>query len=455
MTRRMPRSRFVLAAAVVGLAAGFNSGLAGAGSGAPGSSPGLEPVAETVSVAKLLAYDCALGEAVDRNRVTAAITTTAPAWVRAGKSVRFGQFSAEFTFPEQLRPALGTPASVEGRVKLGLSTRQAEVPFELPPANVPLPETGPLSLVSTGAVPPVDAGEPGELAISLAPPAITFGLKQADGTPSAPPEAGLACALAADQDPLLAKVSVVRPGAEPAPAPESGQPGTAEVPGVPGTPGSPLNAQAQAAAARNVTFFTGQAVSGKSAVVKLQTSMRIGPGLAPHVSAVTPGGSAPGQLYTDSALPKSASPFYAFGFMPTTGSAEFLPPDDPNGKLTSLTGTLKQGVLEIMHTEAIIKLSDVLVNGVPLDVGPNCRTETPVKVAMASVKGGTYTVFKGGNVGTIPDSPNPELRGFTIPPFTGCGTTSDLSPLVTGLVSGPGNQIELTLTPLTQERPAQ
>ena len=33
---------------------------------------------------------------------------------------------------------------------------------------------------------------------------------------------------------------------------------------------------------------------------------------------------------------------------------------------------------------------------------------------------------------------------MTIPPFTGCGVSEDLDPLITGLVSGGGNFVKLT-----------
>jgi hypothetical protein len=79
------------------------------------------------------------------------------------------------------------------------------------------------------------------------------------------------------------------------------------------------------------------------------------------------------------------------------------------------------------------RIHDVKVNGVPLDVGPNCRTATPIN---ATLTGGTpqYTdILKGGPLsGTV-----------EIPPFSGCGVTENLDPLLTGTVSGPGNRVEV------------
>lgn len=73
-----------------------------------------------------------------------------------------------------------------------------------------------------------------------------------------------------------------------------------------------------------------------------------------------------------------------------------------------------------------LRIYDVRVNGVPLDVGPNCRTSSPLDVQMKGTKP-EYTVNDGGI-----------LRGtFKIPPFTGCGVGEDLDSLFTASISGP------------------
>ncbi|HEY2298061.1 MAG TPA: hypothetical protein VGH43_10060 [Jatrophihabitans sp.] len=78
-----------------------------------------------------------------------------------------------------------------------------------------------------------------------------------------------------------------------------------------------------------------------------------------------------------------------------------------------------------------VRVSNVRVDQVPLQVGPNCHTVVPMRLRLT---GNTpaYNLFTGG-----------PLRGkATIPPFTGCGTGGDdLDPLLTGTISGPGNTI--------------
>ena len=86
-------------------------------------------------------------------------------------------------------------------------------------------------------------------------------------------------------------------------------------------------------------------------------------------------------------------------------------------------------------SEQRIQVSDVTVNGTPLNVGQHCRTAVPTNVVLTSNAG--YDVTKGG-----------VLSGnITIPPFTGCGVGENLDPLLTASISGPGNFVQLTQGP--------
>ena len=98
----------------------------------------------------------------------------------------------------------------------------------------------------------------------------------------------------------------------------------------------------------------------------------------------------------------------------------------------------------------VSRLSDVKVNGVPLDAGPDCVSETPMPIDMI----GEYDPFgAGGFIGTDPENPDPKFRGFTLPPFKNCGAAEKLSSLFTGQNSGPGNQASarLSIIQLCQE----
>lgn len=110
-----------------------------------------------------------------------------------------------------------------------------------------------------------------------------------------------------------------------------------------------------------------------------------------------------------------------------------------------------------------IRLSDLTVDGVSVDLGPNCRTETPVDLYLWGEtdrrgyypnSGGDLGAYDGLHPGSvIPlDDPFyfghfegrdlPASSGVHVPPFTGCGIGSDdLSPVISAMASGPNNPV--------------
>jgi hypothetical protein len=102
-----------------------------------------------------------------------------------------------------------------------------------------------------------------------------------------------------------------------------------------------------------------------------------------------------------------------------------------------------------------IRISDVAVDQVPLQVGPNCHTATPARLAMRN-PGGSYESSDATPIATLAgraggfrplDRPTGVgLGNLSIPAFAGCHDgAEDLDPLFTGMVSGPTNPIELYL----------
>ena len=98
-----------------------------------------------------------------------------------------------------------------------------------------------------------------------------------------------------------------------------------------------------------------------------------------------------------------------------------------------------------------ITLSDVTVDRVPVDVGPDCQTGTPAhlhliapagyypqNVPPSELKGkpGEFQPLGGGGPGGY-------LQGTAdIPAFSGCHNgADDLDPLLTAMISGPGNPL--------------
>lgn len=131
-----------------------------------------------------------------------------------------------------------------------------------------------------------------------------------------------------------------------------------------------------------------------------------------------------------------------FGFVPTKATMQLTQEGVAEADIA-----LHQAVPPI-HSRAsvtgryIARVYDATVNGFPFELlGPNCRTVAPIEVRVTGLPGfgeGRYLLTEGGL-----------LTGeVVIPPFTGCGVTEDLDPLLTGLISGPGNLLKLTQGPI-------
>lgn len=136
-------------------------------------------------------------------------------------------------------------------------------------------------------------------------------------------------------------------------------------------------------------------------------------------------------------FPVAHSAVLGFGAIPITADLH-LTQLVRNGQLVPIIVHSKTKIVPPFHAypthvkgDVNVRISNVLVDGVPLNVGPDCHTRVPMHLDLV---GGTrdYTLFQGG-----------PLRGtVTIPAFTDCGTGGDdLDPLLTGMISGPGNKV--------------
>lgn len=137
-------------------------------------------------------------------------------------------------------------------------------------------------------------------------------------------------------------------------------------------------------------------------------------------------------------FPVTHTKVLAFGSIPITAQLH-LHQVVRNGVITPLTVNTSGGILPpfkrnpaVVTGLLTIRISNVRVDKVPAHVGSNCHTATPLKLRL--VGRSKYDLFLGGL-----------LKGKqTIPPFTGCGTGGDdLDPLITGMISGPGNMLKM------------
>ncbi len=138
-------------------------------------------------------------------------------------------------------------------------------------------------------------------------------------------------------------------------------------------------------------------------------------------------------------LPPITATLLAFRFVPVTATL-LIRELNPIIIISASGITAPPFPITVVATAKVsIQITNVKVNGVPLDVGPHCRTATPVMLKLIG-KGDNalpprgYTVPTGG-----------ALQGrVTIPRFTGCGVGENLDPLFTGSISGKGNFVKQT-----------
>ena len=138
-------------------------------------------------------------------------------------------------------------------------------------------------------------------------------------------------------------------------------------------------------------------------------------------------------------LPPVTATFLTFRFVPTTATLHLTELKDI--AIVSVSGRKALPYpIKVTSTSLVsLRVSNVRVNGVPLNVGPSCRTVSPITLVVIGRGFNTlppkgYTVSTGGAL----------LGTATIPPFTGCGVAENLDPLLTGSISGRGNFVELT-----------
>lgn len=96
----------------------------------------------------------------------------------------------------------------------------------------------------------------------------------------------------------------------------------------------------------------------------------------------------------------------------------------------------------LLEGDAVLRIARLTLDGQNVAVGPRCETSTPVHVVLHGQPG--YIPVEGGSLaGTV-----------AIPAFTGCGTNGeDLDGLITSMVSGSGNTLEVQQSDIAVSRP--
>ena len=337
-------------------------------------------------------------------------------------------------------------------------------------AATPLPATGPVTLAAKGLAPSVTVNAPGnvmftaaDLSIVLIPATSNGG---AAGSTAMPSE----CALNSGQNAVLATVPVTGSAVAPAHGPpgpiavsqpagvsRSGKHAAPQASGVcpplpPGglklNPRFPPPKPPPGSKVVTATPITGCAyVIGFSDVRKLNGAALVGPGLTNlelYLKVIE--NQKVNYLQIDNAgeleyhglhqFPPATSTLLSFGFMPVTATLQLAEIGTLNAYAVGPVSPIGCGkciTTTTIYSLLTLRIYNVKVNGVPLNVGNNCRTVTPFVAAVVG-KSPQYNIATGGPLSGM----------ITVPDFTGCGVGENLAPIFDATISGPGNFVKLT-----------
>ncbi|MEV8002769.1 DUF6801 domain-containing protein [Streptomyces parvus] len=427
--------------------------------------------------------------------VDVAVSAVLPTSARTGEEIRPAEVAVEVTLPPTAlarfagldAATLSAVARLTVRNAVGdISADASWQDLTAPPADLPAPgegdsqDPGALTLTATGDVPTVAFGSPGRA--TLAPDALALALTSLteSGEPTTPPGLDVACTPAPGQEPELAAIAIRGDQDPTAPAPRPGESDPAPDPtptrpaeGLPPTarekidaltekrrealeddPGScPIEippewvmttAETYAAGYANAAKLDGAAALGPAFMKVVLNKRYINDSCA---STVDVSSEVNFDYEGKRQLPPTKATFLSYGFMPTTATMTLEQVGPPAAIHThTVTNTPTYPEETTVTAQLVMRLSDVEVNGVPLDVGPDCRTERPFEQVLKgygqSYPPAGYLVAYGGT-----------LTGYAhIPPFEGCGATEDLDPIFTSAISSPGkkadNYTKMTQAPL-------
>lgn len=457
--------------------------------------PGAESAAAEQRSEVALRYTCPLPSGPEE--VDVVVSAVLPTEARTGEEIRTGQVAVEVTLPPAaLARFAGLDAATLSAVarltvRNSVGDKSADASWQdlaAPPTDLPTPgegegdsqDPGALTLTATGDVPTVTFGSPGRA--TLAPDALDLALTSLTeaGEPTTPPGLDVACTPAPGQEPELAAITIRGDQDPTTPAPRPGESGPAPGPtptrpdeGLPPTarekidaltekrrealeddPGScPIEippewvmttAETYAAGYANAAKLDGAAALGPAFMKVVLNKRYINDSCA---STVDVSSEVNFDYEGKRQLPPTKATFLSYGFMPTTATMTLEQVGPPAAIHThTVTNTPTYPEETTVTAQLVMRLSDVEVNGVPLDVGPDCRTERPFEQVLKgygqSYPPAGYLVAYGGT-----------LTGYAhIPPFEGCGATEDLDPIFTSAISSPGkkadNYTKMTQAPL-------
>jgi len=405
---------------------------------------------EPLLVDTTLNYACA-----EAGPVTVRVTASLPATGTVGEPVEPSHVGVDVTVPAAALAGLPNAASVTSVAKL-------EVLPETWTATLsePVPLADPVALGGKVTAPAVTPDQAGDLDFTAGNLTVAVTGYTADGAPTEPPTVDLTCVLDPERSGVLATVPISAPDGTTEPTPPPGAPNERDSGSLAAAAGpapewchrlQPLFPPDQIPTTHSQSFCT--YLTGYSNVKKLNASV-LQPPAQINIAATNfinnktcPEGTifwcqkakTLPELNGQPQLPPAPGSFFTLGVIPTTGTMQ-LTQVGLADVYTYFTVTRPyQGVatIKVKLSAQILNDPKPEVNGVPLDIGPDCRTAEPIDAVLTALYPG-YSITDGGVIsGTV-----------TIPPFTGCGVSEDLDPLFTNVISGPGNYVKLTQGPV-------
>ncbi|WP_405386983.1 hypothetical protein OG596_03990 [Streptomyces sp. NBC_01102] len=427
-----------------------------------------------------LTYSCPFPSGTEK--VDVLVSAVLPASVRAGEPVQPDRVSVEVRLPQSaLTQFTDTEASTLSAVA-GLTVRatqgaeSADAPWQgLAAPATAVPTEGGVVLTATGDVPTVSFGSPGQAVLAPAGLGLALSALTAEGAPTTPPGLDVSCEPAEGEESTLAGITVrgdtgaevPDPGpSSPEPSPEPTGPGGGLSPSVQqriealtdraealdgDDPDScPIEippewvmttAETYAAGYANAVKLDGAAALGPAFMKVLLNKRYINDSCAATVDVTS---EVEFEYEGRRQLPPSRATFLTYGFMPTSATMVLEQVGPPAAVQThTVTNTPSYPEETTVTAQLSMRLSDVQVNGVPMDVGPNCRTARPFEQVLRgygqSYPQSGYLVAFGGS-----------LTGYAhIPPFEGCGVDEDLDAVFTAAISSAGKNAD-NFTKMTQ-----
>ncbi|GAA1983731.1 hypothetical protein [Amycolatopsis minnesotensis] len=434
------RSRRRFGRALTAFTAGVG-GVALAAGAAAGASPPSKPSTDSVrhQVVAKTEYDCGTGEGAVAQKLPVEITATLPNFVEQGKPVKVDDLAFSFSLAHDAIPPSPAPTSTSGEPSTVVTARgsatadlgttvagkRTTTPLKLSIDDTPVNPAGTTTFTAKGGTAAAIGSATSTVLLDMGAPVITLGSGTAETTFTCTADA-----------PTTLGSALVR--TEDGRTPDNSKPAT-------GKKTTPLAAggTAETLSEPGYIYFGVEPfkIDGYSTVKKAKTRLKIDTVLVNNIFGSPLETGLPSKQTGDLRFSVMKANLLGFDFVPTSADVELLPPDYEGGNATVPAAVILYPGDITSHLEVFVRITNVKVNGVPLDVGPNCRTATPASIDLTTT---IWDPVAGGILKTDPAAKDPRYRGFTLPAFTGCGRTEPLSPLISGLNSGPDNQACIT-----------